>query len=116
MDNAKSNRSPNEFSHVEIQNGSRVHGVCTKVVLMEKSIKHWELTHREWHEVRQKLIDDHGQSIVMISWKMRELLGFSVREHFRWDDTHQDWNDRRSVFCIDFYTEAARTYFLLRYT
>lgn len=82
---------------------------------MEKPIKHWELTHKEWEEVKQKLIADFGPSIVMISWKMRNELGFSMREHHRWDKTKQ-WEDRASVICIDFYTEAARTYFLLKYT
>lgn len=78
-------------------------------------MKHHELTHHEWEVLRGQLKETYGARI-LISWVMRKELGFSIREHQRWDDTHKRWEDRRSVICVDFYSEAARTFFLLKYT
>lgn len=67
------------------------------------------LTHTEWAKVKQQLINDYGFSI-SISWVSRRKLGFTAREH-------TDYTDGRyhSAMHIDFYSEEARTFFLLRY-
>ena len=82
---------------------------------MNEPIKHLELTHGEWDRIKQQLTQQHGTKI-LINWVMRRELNFTVREHHRWDDKYQAWRDRRSVICIDFYSEDAKTYFLLRFT
>jgi hypothetical protein len=88
----------------------------------ERPIKHIELTHQEWDWLRAELIKEHGPSI-LISWKMKRDLGFTVREHKRGFvhlmDTiraHVDWRDSNSVICLDFYDESMKTWYLLKYS
>lgn len=82
----------------------------------DKPVKHIELTHKEWKNLRERIRQDYGNSTLMLSWKLKETLGFSVREHHRWDDTYQDYNDRRSVFCLDFVDEQHKLVYLLKYS
>jgi hypothetical protein len=78
-------------------------------------IKHLELSHSEWDKIKQQLTEQYGTKI-LLSWVMRRELNFTIREHHRWDNnTNKGWHDQRSVMCIDFYSEDARTYFLLRF-
>jgi hypothetical protein len=82
----------------------------------DKPVKHIELTHKEWEELRESIKRDYGQSTVMLSWKMKEALGFTVREHQRWDDRFQNYDDRRSVICLDFVSEQHKIVYLLKYS
>jgi hypothetical protein len=82
--------------------------------MMSTPIKHVELTHAEWNKLKQELVSEHGKSI-MISWVMKQKLGFTIREHLRFNDTYPAWEDRRSVICLDFYDEAMRTWYILKY-
>lgn len=80
----------------------------------DKLIKHLELSLSEWLVVREKIRATHGDSMVLLSFKMRRELGFSVRRHTQWvpkmsGGYHDD------IICIDFYTENAKTWFLLKY-
>ena len=69
------------------------------------------VTHKEWRRIRESIQREHGASMVLIREKMRRELGFLPREHVKWeDDTY------KSEFVIDFFTEEARTWFLLKYT
>lgn len=77
-------------------------------------MKHIELTHREWDDLKTKLVAELGNK-ALLSFVLKREFGFTVREHHRWDST-QRWDDRRSVICLDFYSEAAKTWFLLKYT
>ena len=90
---------------------------------MNTTVKHIELTHREWEAVREKIAKDYGKSTIMLSWKSKETLGFTVREHRRWierdkvlNGSNTDWRDQTSVICLDFYDEASKTFFALKYT
>jgi hypothetical protein len=77
-------------------------------------MKHIELNHKEWEQLQNKLVAELGAR-ARISWVLKREFGFTVREHSRWDNTNKDWQDRRSVICIDFYDEAAKTWFALKY-
>lgn len=83
--------------------------------------KHIELTHQEWEKIKAGLINDFGQRI-LISWVMKRECGFTVREHHRtaksFDDLgpNVDWRNATSVMCIDFYDEAVKTWFVLKYS
>jgi hypothetical protein len=44
-----------------------------------------ELTHEQWNNVRQRLIAEHGASI-LISYVCKKKLGFTVRDHKGWRD------------------------------
>lgn len=77
-------------------------------------MKHIELTHGKWEDLRAKLLAEYGKTI-LISFVCKRELGFTVREHRRFDDTHPRWEDRRSVICLDFYSETAKSWFILKY-
>lgn len=84
----------------------------------------------EWEAVSARLIQEYGPSI-MISWKCRRELGFSVRRHkglVRWADD-QDYKEEEEWLepdlknryhyedqvHLDFYNEAQQSFFMLKY-
>lgn len=81
------------------------------------------LKHREWEQVFAKIKEEYADtpSIYLMRNKMRTQLGFTVREHRNYNeqdveyDLNNDWRDYRSQIHIDFYSEAARTMFVLKY-
>lgn len=71
------------------------------------------LSHQAWDKLKAQLHLDYPRSVVMISYKMKEVLGFSVREYVDWDSKINRYvNDIR----LDFYNESKRTMFLLKYS
>jgi hypothetical protein len=82
---------------------------------MENSIKHWELTHAEWNKIREQIRSEHGNSMLMIRSRMRDELGFLPREHRVWLKKMDGGHWGETEIHIDFYSEQARTYFLMKY-
>ncbi len=84
----------------------------------------------EWEQVSAKLVKEYGPSI-MISWKCRRELGFTVRRHkglVRWADDYDYKNDEEWLepdlknryhyedqVHLDFYNEANQGFFVLKY-
>ena len=81
------------------------------------------LRHREWDRIFAKIKEEYAAtpSVYLMRNKMKEQLGFTVREHANYNeqdveyDLNNDWRDYRSQIHIDFYSEAARTMFVLKY-
>ena len=73
------------------------------------------LTHRGWDRLRQQIINDYGQSTVLISWRLRERVGFTVREHREHLSEIDDWTQMRPIR-LDFWDEQLQTMFLLKYS
>lgn len=81
------------------------------------------LKHREWDRIFQQVKQDYADtpSVYLIQSRMQRDLGWSWREHHDWQqysdevDYLGDYRDSSSRIHIDFYSEQARTYFLLRY-
>ena len=81
------------------------------------------LKHREWERIFAKIKEEYADtpSIYLMRNKMRTQLGFTVREHRNYNeqdveyDLNNDWRDYHSQIHIDFYSEAARTMFMLKY-
>mgnify|MGYP000668619100 CR=1 FL=1 len=67
---------------------------------------------RSWHKLKDKIADDYGRTTVLISWKLRENLGFTVREHR--DFTRDEWRD--DYIRLDFWDDYLQTMFLLKYS
>jgi len=87
---------------------------------MSRAVK---LTKLQWSKLRAKLSQDYPRSVVMVRWKMREVLGFVDREHEEWVDYTDDpmnmgWGTKSRITMIhlDFYDEPKRTMFLLKYS
>lgn len=74
-------------------------------------MKALRLSPDEWLSIRKEIDKHHPRSVSMVRWKMREVLGFTPREHRVWD---QDLGYVVNVH-LDFYDEAKRTMFLLKY-
>jgi hypothetical protein len=70
------------------------------------------LTQSKWYKLKERLISDHGLSVMMLTYRMKDKLGFTVREHREWTEQRGYMTDIR----LDFYNEPKRTMFLLKYS
>ena len=70
------------------------------------------LSEPKWAKLRERLISDHGLSVMMLTYRMKDKLGFTVREHREWTEQRGSMVDIR----LDFYNEPKRTMFLLKYS
>ena len=73
------------------------------------------LSHGQWEKLKNRLTNDYSPSVMMISWKMRDKLGFTVREYQAWREVGSKWNAVSDIR-LDFWNEPKRTMFLLKYT
>ena len=70
------------------------------------------LTEKKWNELYNQIREEHGDSTVLLSWKLKETLGFTVRRHRDYNPVNGHMvNDIR----LDFYDESAMTFFQLKY-
>lgn len=78
------------------------------------------LSKQGWNIVYEQLKLDYPRSVWMIRSRMKDKLGFTVREHIILPEklvevaTRWDYNKCVSVR-LDFYSEPKRTMFLLKY-
>ena len=72
------------------------------------------LSKDKWLTLRKEIDRTHPRSVTMVRWKMREVLGFTVREHKEW---RKDYVELTPIIMIhlDFFDESKRTFFLLKY-
>ena len=91
-----------------------------------------KLTVSQWQQIRAELHTEHPKSVFMLKHKMKEVLGFTVREHTEWvkinpapdgpdwlDTSQEGWyRDKKHEYSIrlDFYNERKYTMFLLKYS
>ena len=85
------------------------------------------VSEQNWTKLQHRLSNDYPPSWTMIRTVMKDRLGFTVRRHTEYFDSTQAARDigvpeigrRRQpyrVICLDFYDEAKRTMFLLKYS
>jgi hypothetical protein len=71
-----------------------------------------------WIKLRQHLIQTQPKSVMMMRWKMLEVLGFTDRLHTVWIDKPNRYGgmgyQRREIH-LDFFNESKQTFFLLKY-
>ena len=66
----------------------------------------------DWERIRPRIDADYGKITTMISWRLKESLGFTVRRHrYFADDTARYQEDVR----LDFVNETAATFFRMKY-
>lgn len=82
---------------------------------------------REFEELHQQLMDEYGRATMLVSWRMRRELGFTIRHHKglaehdknTWEVMKSEGFHTRSYYesqvHLDFYNEAQQTWFVLRY-
>ena len=78
------------------------------------------LSEQNWMKLRYQLKQTQPKSVMLTRWKMKEVLGFTDRLHTEWiDNKVNKWGgmgyEQRQVH-LDFFDEAKRTFFLLKYT
>lgn len=75
-----------------------------------------KLTHAEYERIKSDLVSSYGKRI-LISFVCKRELGFTFREHRRYDSgvIGDDWRDVHSIWMVDFYDNSAETMFRLRY-
>ena len=70
------------------------------------------LSERDWNKIYHQIRDEYGDTVILISWKLRDTLGFTVRRH-------RDYNEKLGHMVndirLDFYNEPAMTFFQLKY-
>ena len=69
------------------------------------------LSVRRWQLLQERIIEDYGRATMLISWRLKANLGFTVREHRDYDV--DGWQS--TTIRLDFYDEQLQTMFLLRY-
>jgi len=72
------------------------------------------LRHEQWYYLGRKLKEDYPESTFLLRNRMKEQLGFTIREH-REDISLKPYACRTSIR-LDFYDERKRTFFLLKYS
>jgi hypothetical protein len=79
-----------------------------------------ELTEPQWETLAARLREDyqHQPSVMLIRSRMREVLGFTTRQHEHWHerhstDRHMAWCEH--VVCLDFFDTRMETWFRLKY-
>lgn len=69
------------------------------------------LTNKSWLRLKEQIVKDYGRTTIMISWRLKDTLGFTVREHADYDVDYE----LRKPIRLDFYDEQLQTLFLLKY-
>lgn len=70
------------------------------------------VTNEQWLDIRSRIANDYGLSTSLLSWKMKEKLGFTARVHEEYSVAARQYQYQT---CLDFYNEPKRTMFLLKY-
>jgi hypothetical protein len=86
------------------------------------------LTPNEWDHIKEKIVSQYGRGVLLISWRCKRELGFTVRTHVEWaNETKKDYHlsdielgvyqikERITTIRLDFYDAQAETMFRLRY-
>lgn len=81
----------------------------------------------DWGLLTERIKDDYGDNILLISWRLKRELGFTVRHHKglephdkdTWEMMKSEGWDKRYYYQdqihLDFYSEAQQTWFVLKY-
>ena len=69
-------------------------------------------TERQWNKIYHRIRYDYGDAVILISWRLKEELGFTVRRHRDYDPVNGHMKDD---IRLDFYDEAKMVFFKLKY-
>jgi hypothetical protein len=74
------------------------------------------ISHHAWNKLKEKIIEDYGRATVLISWRLRDRLGFTVREHVDYQSGSNGGWITGNTIRLDFWDDQMQTMFLLRYS
>ena len=72
------------------------------------------MSERQWAKLKDKIVEDYGQATVLISWRLRDTLGFTVREYRDYSVSLEKY--ALSYIRLDFWDDHLNTMFLLKYS
>ena len=82
---------------------------------------------REFEELHHQLLKEYGRATMLVSWRMKRELGFTIRHHQGLVEHDKDtWAVMKSEgfhtrhhyenqVHLDFYNQAQQTWFVLKY-
>jgi len=70
------------------------------------------LSGKEWARIHQQIATEFPPSYLLIREVMKRELGFTTRQHTKWN---HDNNQHVSIMYLDFYDNAKETWFILKY-
>lgn len=81
---------------------------------------------REFEELHHRLLEEHGRATMLVSWRMKRELGFTIRHHKGLalnDSLDSEWlkgefehkYHYEMQVHLDFYNEAQLSFFMLKY-
>ena len=80
---------------------------------------------KEWKDIREQISKNYPKSVLLSRRKMRDVLGFTPREHTEWlgyydsatkEQRASKYHGYRITVHLDFFNESQRTMFLLKYS
>lgn len=71
------------------------------------------LSNQQWEKLKSQIIEDYGRTTVLISWRLRDTLGFTLRQHR--DEKETEWK-KMYTMRLDFWDDMLHTMFLLKYS
>ena len=80
-----------------------------------------KLTYKRWLPVLDRIKTEYPASVWAISWKQREVLGFTVRNYREWPQQNKDrhdnvrWGRPEEGVYLDFWNHAQETFFSMKY-
>ena len=80
-----------------------------------------KLTNAQWDPILERIKNEYPVSVWAISWRAREVLGFTVRAYRDWPYQKQDkhgnirWGRCEEGVYLDFWNDAQETFFSMRY-
>jgi len=81
-------------------------------------MKSLKLTTDQWLVIKKEIDRTHPTSVTMVRWKMKQVLGFTVRKHTQWITKVNKFGGmgyQEELIYLDFFDESKRTFFLLKY-
>jgi hypothetical protein len=73
------------------------------------------ITVSQWQRIQVELHTEHPKSVFMLKTNMRQVLGFTVREHSEWIPKLDGGYSEQSIR-LDFYNERKYTMFMLKFS
>ena len=81
-----------------------------------------KLSVEQWKTIRSLLQEEYPRTVFMLRNKMKQVLGFTVREHKAWIDSPSTLGDDLNFgyselqIHLDFYNERKYTMFLMKFS
>ena len=79
-----------------------------------------KLTINQWLPILDRIKEEYPIAVWAISWKQREVLGFTVRNYREYPDEgkksgQQYWGRPEEGVYLDFWNDAQETFFSMKY-